>query len=338
MLKSNYNKQYKKDTKKSQEKSITINHKSSEIYTLYKYKRDFLDLLSDRYLEIAKQENNAEFQNWGIKLFNCFDYFQAGIFTNNIQKIFKVHSCQDRLCLACNHRRSLRTFAKLIQIVKNESMQKYRYLHVVLTIKNCTPDQLTQTINTLLYSFEKFLKNKRIKNINKGFFRSLEITYNEINKSFHPHLHLLIAVNPSYFKNTKFYIKHADFAEIWRKSANLNYFPQVSIQALKINDYAGIAEVAKYAVKESEELIKNIPLNDLKILRLNLRKRRLISVGGIIRDMAKILKLNLDDDNLITDSILDDNIKDETLKFIVEFLYNRKLKKYKLKNKEKVEF
>jgi plasmid rolling circle replication initiator protein Rep len=335
---SNYNNKYKKDKKNSQEKNLIINHKSSEISTLYRYKRDFLDILSSRYLEIAKQENNAKFQNWSVKLYNCFNYFQAGIFSNNIQKIFQAQTCQDRLCLACNHRRSLRTFAKLIQIVKNESMQKYRYLHIVLTVKNCTPDKLTETIDTLLYSFKKFLFNKRIKAIDKGFFRSLEITYNQKENTFHPHIHVLFVVNPAYFSQVGGYIKQSDFRDIWQSSAGLDYAPQVSVQALKKGDYSGIAEVAKYAVKESEQLIKSIPLEDLKILRLNLFNRRLISVGGIIRDMAKKLKLNLDDDNSITDEISDDDIKDETLKFIVEFLYNRKAKKYKVIEREKIDF
>jgi plasmid rolling circle replication initiator protein Rep len=310
----------------------------SEISILYRYKRDFLDLLSSRYLEIAKGDDDVDFQRWAVNVYDCFNFFQAGIFSHNIQKIFKAQTCQDRLCPACNHRRSLRTFAKLIQAVKNEKMQKYRYLHIVLTVRNCEPEELKKTIDELLYSFKKFLFNKRIKAINKGFFRSLEITYNETEKTFHPHLHILLAVNPSYFKNSELYIKQADFTAIWQSSAALDYAPQVSVQALKQGDYSGIAEVAKYAVKESEELIKNIPPRDLKILRLNLFQRRLISTGGIIRKIANEMKLNLSDDNSLTDNISDDDIKDETLKFIVEFLYNRKKKKYEIIEKEKPDF
>jgi hypothetical protein len=222
--------------------------------------------------------------------------------------------------------------------VKNEKMQKYRYLHIVLTVRNCEPDKLKKTIDELLYSFKKFLFNKRIKAINKGFFRSLEITYNEAEKTFHPHLHILLAVNPSYFTDTRKYSSYADFTAIWQSSAALDYMPQVSVQALKPGDYAGIAEVAKYAVKESEQLLENISTMDLKILRLNLFQRRLISTGGIIRKIANEMKLNLSDDNSLTDNISDDDIKDETLKFIVEFLYNRKKKKYEIIEKEKPDF
>jgi plasmid rolling circle replication initiator protein Rep len=312
--------------------------KQTEISTIFHYKRYFLDTLSNKYLELAKQENNAEFQNWATKVYNCFNYFQAGIYTNGIQKIFKAQTCQDRLCPACGHRRSLRTYAKLIKIAKNEQMKKYRYLHIVLTVKNCMPDSLTDTINKLFYSFKKFTLNKRIKKMNLGYFRSLEITYNEIDHNFHPHLHILICVNSSYFSDPDKYLKHKDIMDLWQKSALLNYSPDVWIKALKKDNYEGFAEIAKYAVKESEQIIKNIPLQNLKILRLNLSNRRLISLGGIIKKMAEELKLNLANDSELTDNISDIDIKDETLRFMVEFLYQRSLKKLKAVKKELVNF
>jgi plasmid rolling circle replication initiator protein Rep len=327
-------------------KSITDNKihvkKYSEIAMLFRYKRDFLDILSNRYMEIAKAEPDyfaiSQFQKWSVKLYNCFNTFTAAIYSNNIQKIFKAQTCQDRLCPACNHRRMLRTSAKLIQIYQSEQMSKYRYLHVVLTVVSCTPAKLTETIDKLLYDFDKFLKNKRIKAINKGFFRSLEITYNVKDKTFHPHIHGLFVVNPSYFSDMNIYLKQSDFVDIWQSSTNDPKITQVSVQALKKGDMSGIIEVSKYAVKVSEQLIKSIPLEDLKILRLNLFKRRLVSMGGIIRKVAAELKLNLDDDNELTDSMSDDDIRKAILLYLVDFAYRRKSQKLHVLKKEAVGF
>jgi len=302
------------------------------------YKKHYQDPLYEKYLNIAREYDEPTYQRRAYEVLYCADFIEYAQFSNHIQKIVNMHTCKDRLCPTCNYRRSQRTFAKLIRIVKDKDFldKKYKLIFLTLTLKNIPPSQLGQGINHIFYSFNKFLKNKRIKRMNKGFFRALEITFNAESKTFHHHLHIVFVVNQSYFTDSKQYLKQADFTDIWQSSAGLDYTPLVFVE--KVRDNKGLAEISKYSVKIDKELIKKLTNEEFKILRDELANRRLISMGGVLRDIARKLKLNLDDDNIKSDDISDDDIKNEVLQFIYLLKWSVGFGKYQLAEKEKVGF
>ena len=59
-------------------------------------------------------------------------------------------------------------------------------------------------------------KRKKVNSIAKGYVRKLEVTYNAERDDYHPHFHVLIAVNRSYFKDTKTYISQKEWLNLWR--------------------------------------------------------------------------------------------------------------------------
>jgi len=301
------------------------------------YRRHFNYPLSQKYLSIAQEYNDSEYQDRAYKVLYCSNSITYEQYTNNKQRIVNMTSCQDRICPACSYRRSQRTFAKLIRIVKSKEFldKKYKLIFLTLTLRNVSQDQLGNGIDHIFYSFNKFLKNKRIKRINKGFFRSLEISFNRDSRDYHHHLHIVFAVNNSYFKHPDLYLKQKDFTDIWRSSAGLDYSPVVYVERVK--DAGGIAEVAKYSVKLDKELIEDLTNEEFKILRDELTRRRLISLGGILRQLDAKLKLNLGKGGDITsDDIDDEYYKDEVLKFIVGLQWMVGLGKYRLIDKELV--
>jgi len=300
------------------------------------YRSHYNFLLSNKYLSIAKEFNDPYYQRLAYAVYNCADFVKYGQFTNQIQKVFEMHTCQDRLCPTCNYRRSLRTFAKLIRIIQSKEFadKGYKSIFLTLTLKNVSQDRLGQGIDDIFYSFNKFLKNKRIKKMSKGFFRSLEITFNKARRDYHHHLHCIFVVNSSYFTQSTQYLKQADFTDIWQSSAGLDYTPIVHVE--KIRDNKGIAEVSKYAVKTDKELINNLSNSEFKTLRDELRNRRLISMGGIFRDIARKLKLNLDSDDIASDDLTDEDIKDEVLQSIISLRWSVGFGKYQLAEKEQV--
>jgi len=302
------------------------------------YKRHYQYLLYQKYLSIAKEFNDSYYQSLAYRVYYCADFVEYAQFTNFKQKIVNMHTCNDRLCPTCNYRRSQRTFAKLIRVIKHPDFtdKHYKLIFLTLTLKNIPPSQLGQGINHIFYSFNKFLKNKRIKRMNKGFFRALEITFNQDDKTFHHHLHIIFVVNKSYFDDSKQYLKQADFTDIWGASAGLDYTPICFVE--KVKDNKGLAEISKYSVKIDEKLIKKLSNKEFKILRDELANRRLISMGGVLRDIARKLKLNLDDDNIKSDDISDDDIKNEVLQFIYLLKWSVGFGKYQLAEKEKVGF
>ncbi|MCO7174471.1 protein rep [[Clostridium] scindens] len=316
----------------SQENNIADNNKALTLEKFTQHRQN----IDKKYYIIGKKYNDNQYLYRAERVKICGNFLEFALFQKAGLKLINANFCMDRLCNMCNWRRSLKIFVKLSKIIKSQEIQdkKYNFLFLTLTLENVEPKDLHQGLNHIFYSFNKFLKNKRIKNINKGYFRALEITYNPISNTFHHHLHIVLAVNKTYFKKPDLYLKQTDFADIWQSSAGIDYTPIVHIQ--KFKSEKGIAEASKYSVKVDNKLLKNISIDNLKILRDELSNRRLVGMGGIIRDIAKKLKLNLDSDDKLTDDF--DDIKDDILLAILRYKFNIGFGKYELIEKENVNF
>jgi len=280
--------------------------------------------LYKKYYEIYERTGDEDWYFRSYKTEQCGSYLEFALFERAGLKLINANFCKDRLCLMCNWRRSLRTYSKIARIIdylSTQSEKKYRFLFLTLTIRNCEPSELYQTINDIFYSFNKFTKNKRIKKAVKGFFRALEITINDKDNTFHPHLHVILAVNDFYFKDTKQYITQSEFTDIWQASANLNYKPIVNIKPFRNNK--GIAEATKYCIKLDEAGLKKMSSENLEILRTAVSFRRLIGLGGIFRTVANELKIDINDDKITKDYLNDDEIKNDTLLAILRFFHTR---------------
>ena len=167
------------------------------------------------------------------------------------------------------------------------------------------------------------MKYKKVKDVVKGAYRGLEITYDknpiitskmyqkkkdyyqklglkvgDKNPNFdmyHPHFHVLIVADKSYFKSRK-YLKHEEWQELWAKAMKLDYMPQVNVKKVKGNTAEAVAEVAKYSAKDSDYVIEkdlDLSMNVVETLDYALQGRRLVSFSGIMKEWHK--KLNLDD-------------------------------------------
>jgi hypothetical protein len=164
-------------------------------------------------------------------------------------------------------------------------------LFLGITIQNCkaTIPETTKALNEIFKGWDRLLKIRHIKAPIKGWFRALELTYNKARDEFHLHIHAIILVDESYFK-TSAYMKTAEWVQRWRSSMRLDYDPICDIRKIK-NDKGkrkGIAEVAKYTVKDTDFITPEKPLTDrlTNILNKTLKKRRLVAYGGIMRQIA----------------------------------------------------
>ena len=288
--------------------------------------------LSTKYDELASIYSDDRFLKWSYRVFTCGDYLEFHRFEHAGLKLTSANFCADRLCPLCNWRRSLRTFAKISKIIQSKTFIEtgYKNLFLTLTVKNVEITELHAAFEYIFYSFNKFLKNKRIKETVKGYFRALEITYNSKLRNFHPHLHLILAVPASYFSKT--YISQADFTTIWKKSSVSEYVPIVDVR--KFRDTKGVAEASKYVIKVDDKFLKKIPHEALYALRLELQNVRLLGSGGIYRQIARELKLELNNDVVEIDNIPQDDILIEILKY----RWTVGLRNYQLFEIEKVGF
>lgn len=210
-------------------------------------------------------------------------------------QITGANFCKHRLCPVCNYRRSTMLWHKVNSVI---SEIKTDFLLITLTVRNCSAEKLQENIDSILESFHRITSRRKWKEYFKGFIRGLEITYNAQEDTFHPHLHILVATDSAYFKEK--YLDVHTLRTWWTESARLDYYVQVDIRKVK-NPENAIAEVVKYAVKTADILENGQDEKRIKATQTlynAISNRRLMSTGGNIKKMARIKKINLDDDAL----------------------------------------
>lgn len=254
--------------------------------------------------------------------------------------------CQLRLCPMCAFRRSLKTFANISAIVLQPEYRELQWIFITLTIKNCTGDELSDTIDRIHSAFARMTSNKTtlFRQTYRGWYRSLEVTYNEEEDTYHPHLHVLACVDNDYFHSKRF-MKTEDMVQHWKKFLNkakkkdgseydeITYDPVCWIEAVYGNSKKEIAEVSKYTVKPVSYEDKP---QVLETLTRALHRKRCTALGGIMKETSRRLKLEDAED-----SVLDGNMSfREQLKsspqWTTEVLkWNAGAKCYELQEQEK---
>lgn len=214
-------------------------------------------------------------------------------------KLQRGSFCCTRLCPTCAKRKSLRwIFALSLMIEYVNSMYDYEYLLLTLTAPNVKGDDLHAELKKYSKAFDQMLKRKKYKAIDKGFIRKLEITYNKKTDTYHPHYHVIIAVNKSYFKDKELYIKRDTWLKDWQRAMKDSSITQVDIRRVynkstattdlhKSSIQSGILEVAKYTAKSGDYLISE----DVFITFWNaLKHMREFTFGGVFKETHELFK------------------------------------------------
>lgn len=187
------------------------------------------------------------------------------------QWLKKALFCKDRVCFICVWRKSLFVYHQFRQVAHEvlKSNPNVVFLFLTLTVANCKPADLNDAITHMHQSFQRFNRLPEIKKAFLGHFKTLEITYNPLTDTFHPHIHSIVAVEQCYFKHH--FLSQATITDLWQKAARVDYKPICDIRRVKakkngistdieeirsmdaalIQDYlaGAAAEVAKYAAK-----------------------------------------------------------------------------------------
>lgn len=222
------------------------------------------------------------------------------------KKLDSMTSCQVRLCPMCNWRRSLKIYGQVSKVMDNALENRdYRFLFLTLTCKNVGGKYLSKTIDKLFHAFKKLSERKVFKQSVKGWFRALEVTHNldersESYDTYHPHFHIILMVNKSYFNKPEIYISQEKWTSLWKSCLKVDYTPIVHVTAFKTGTKKetakSVAETAKYTVKDEDYLIpedKELSKEAVYTLDRALANRRLVAFGGGLRQIHR--ELNLDD-------------------------------------------
>lgn len=328
------------------------------------------------------------FEGFHQKILRCGGWLKF-VATSEGIKLVDARFCKVPFCPMCQWRRALKWRAKFLELIPKvqEDYPNHRWLFLTLTIRNCYLSDLRTTITHLNASFNRLRSRSRFPLV--GCVKSVEVTrawdcYHKGNylgchgvkwisdweirnrmpldmeptNSVHPHLHICGLVAGSYFG--AYYVKHEEWAEMWKECLRVDYAPIVNIKAVKpkkntqllpspeefasnpdsdINGMiSSVCETLKYTVKE-QDLIGSYCKDDdtnaewLKLMTQQLYRTKRVEWRGILKEIGRQVDEACKDDDLI--NIKDEeNTDDKTTGDELVFTWSNVLEKYILKEVE----
>ena len=204
------------------------------------------------------------------------------------QKLYKANSCKNRFCPVCAWRKARKDalgLSLMMQYIKQQ--EKKEFIFLTLTTPNVMSDELENEIKRYNNSFRKLIKRKKVGSVIKGYVRKLEITYNKKRDDYNPHFHVLIAVNKSYFKDTRSYISQKEWLNLWRDVTGMPEITQVQVQKIRQNNNKELYEMAKYSGKDSDYLINQKVFD---AYYRSLKGKQVLVYSGLFKEARKLLK------------------------------------------------
>ena len=294
-------------------------------------KKSTLDL-ADSYKRIGS--------NKYYRVLDCSTFLEFRLAVDNSLKLSNANFCKVRLCPMCSWRRSLKIFGQVSRVMDHvEENYNYKYIFLTLTVKNCYGEDLRDTLDLMTKAFNTMTRRKAFKQAVNGYFRSLEITYNKEDDTYHPHFHMILAVDNSYFTQSRIYLSQNDWTELWKSCLKVDYTPIVDVRRIKENkekDFGKVvAETAKYTVKPEDFLIRdekgnikeNLTDEVVKTLDEALHRKRLTAFGFIFKEVHKELNLDDTEDGDLTNTDNED-LREDLTNIILRYQWNIGVKNY----------
>jgi len=173
------------------------------------------------------------------------------------KRLYQANFCENRFCPMCAWRKTLKEALQvsvMMEYIKKEHDKEF--IFITLTAPNVEAAQLRDEItryNKAWHYLTTKPRSGKIHEINHGYARKLEITYNKIVHTYHPHFHIIMAVEPHYFKSRE-YISREKLLDLWQRAMNDPEITQVDIRKVdtKPGKERAVNELAKYAAKDSD--------------------------------------------------------------------------------------
>lgn len=266
---------------------------------------------------------------------SCAEHLNFKRAIDGTLRLYQMYTCKNKQCPICAWRRSMKYQVQISKVVE-EAMKrkpKGRFLFLTLTVENVSGEDLNEELSRLTEAFRRLMMYKKVKKNMIGFLRATEVTRNELMDTYHPHIHVLLFVSPTYFKNKANYLSQEEWTELWKKAAKLDYRPIVDVRAIKPKNEktsdvrSAILETAKYPVKPFELTVDNLQVVD--DLQKGLFRKRQIAFGGLFKIIKKELALDdIEEGDLIN---IGDEEKPVSDGEIISVLWNNDRQNYYVK-------
>lgn len=228
-----------------------------------------------------------------------------------------TNACGNRFCPLCTWKTAKKDAIKLsILLEAIKQQESLEYIFLTLTSPNVTGEDLKAEIDNFNHAISKLFRRRNVEKVVRGYVRKLEVTTDQEKiitdelyqrkenyfvkrglkvgdanpqyGSYNPHVHIILAVNKSYFDDTKSYISQAEWLDMWRDCMKDPSITQVDVRKIRQSQNSksnAILEIAKYSAKGSD-LYHSEPVFDTFYTAL--KKRQLLVYSGMFKAYAKM--------------------------------------------------
>jgi len=219
-------------------------------YSEAKARNQVVTTFSSSYLSPTMQKRAKECGNW-LSFITDWELTK--------QRLNAANFCNWRFCPMCAWRKARRDAQKISVMMAHIAQEhKKSFIFVTLTAPNVKVDELPDAVAKFNAAFFKLIYRKDISGMNHGFIRKLEVTYNPERDDYHPHFHVIFAVNPGYFSGGR-YIRQSRWLDLWRSCMGDDSITQVDVRKVKqradadtLAESFDTSEFAKYAAKDAD--------------------------------------------------------------------------------------
>lgn len=271
-VEKNYNEFLKKDNKRK-ESNLQLTQVASE-------------LIENERINLSKKRLKA------IEECGTFLQFATDKEIQN-RKLFSANFCGNRYCPICSKNKSLKDARDVKIITEYLRDLGFEFLFATFTAPNCSQEELKEEITAYNKALERMFKRQKY-NFIKGYIRKLETTYNDDKQSksygtFHPHFHVLIAIDKSYFGRK--YVSKQEWLIDWQKAMRDSSITQVDIKKVSLgrknNIDKSILELTKYITKDFSFYSE---IDVFESFYKGTKGKRMFAFSGIFKDAKKKLK------------------------------------------------
>jgi plasmid rolling circle replication initiator protein Rep len=232
------------------------------------------------------------------------------------------YTCQWAFCPFCEMRKAIRNAIMISAMMEYiRQVHNKEFVFLTLTAPNVKADKLGEEITMFNKAFGLLFDQKEIRDMNHGYIRKLEVTYNKDRDDYHPHFHVVIAVNRGYFSGGR-YIKRKRWLELWQKCMKDESITQVDVRKIKrkvdertMTEGFDMREIAKYFAKVGD-YTQNEKV--FKAFYSALYRRQRLTFAGMFKDTKLLYE----------DGKLDGYIPEDTTVYFWEIAYKWMLAEY----------
>ena len=237
----------------------------------------------------------------------------------SVKRLHKTDACGNRFCPICTWKTAKKDAIKisiLMEAVKE--IEGKEFLFLTLTAPSVNGEELRGEINQFNQAVNRLFQRRNVKRVVKGYIRKLEVTTdqekyvteklykrkkdyydyrgikvsdpNPTYNSYHPHMHIIVVVNKSYFDDKRYFISQKEWLEMWRSCMNDSSITQVDakkVRATETSNSNAVLEIAKYSAKGSDLYHSEAVFDTFYVA---LKRRQLIVYSGMMKDYAKKFK------------------------------------------------